>query len=44
MKSFFRAIYMCLKGMGAARAAAVLARTGDYAGAKKIMEAYGQCK
>jgi hypothetical protein len=43
MKSFFRAIYMSLKGMGAARAA-VLARNGDYAGAKKIMEAYGQCK
>lgn len=44
MKSFFRKVYVCLKGIGVARAAADLARNGKHEEAKKIIAAYGECK
>ena len=44
MKKLFRSIYMVLKGIGAARAAADLARNGKHEQAKKVIVAYGECK
>ena len=44
MKSFFRKVYICLKGLGYAKAAADLARNGKHEEAKKLMVAYGECK
>jgi len=44
MNSFFRKVYLCLKGIGVARAAADLARNGKHEQAKKIIAAYGDCK
>jgi hypothetical protein len=44
MKSFLRKIYICLKGIGVARAAADLARNGKHKEAQKLMAAYGECK
>ena len=44
MKKIFRNIYVCLKGIGYARAAADLARNGKHEEAKKLIAAYGECK
>jgi hypothetical protein len=44
MKAFFRKVYICLKGLGYAKAAADLARNGKHEEAKKLMAAYGECK
>ncbi len=44
MKSFFRRIYIMLKGIGYARAAAERARVGDRAGAVALMQEYEKCK
>jgi len=44
MKKIFRSIYVVLKGIGVARAAADLARNGKHEQAKKIIAAYGECK
>ncbi len=44
MKKFFRKVYITLKGIGYAKAAADLARNGKHDEAKKLMAAYGDCK
>lgn len=44
MKKLFRNFVMVLKGIGAARAAAELARNGKHEQAKKVIAAYGECK
>jgi hypothetical protein len=44
MKSFFRKVYITLKGLGYAKAAADLARNGKHKEAQKLMAAYGECK
>ncbi len=44
MKSFFRKVYITLKGIGYAKAAADLARNGKHKEAQKLMAAYGECK
>lgn len=44
MKKFFRQVYVVLKGIGYARAAAAAARTGNNAEAKRLMQEYGRCK
>lgn len=44
MKSFFRKIYITLKGIGYAKAAANLARNGKHKEAQALMAAYGECK
>lgn len=44
MKKIFRNIYVVLKGIGYARAAAEKARMGDRKGAIKLMDDYAKCK
>ncbi len=44
MKTFFRKVYITLKGIGYAKAAADLARNGKHKEAQKLMAAYGECK
>lgn len=44
MKSFFRQVYVVLKGIGYARAAADAARNGNHERATKLMQEYGKCK
>ena len=44
MKKFFRSIYVIMKGIGYARAAAELSRNGRYKEAKELMRQYGECK
>jgi len=44
MKKFLRNIYVVLKGVGYARAAAEKARMGDREGAIALMAEYEKCK
>jgi len=44
MKTFFRKIYITLKGIGYAKAAADLARNGKHKEAQALMTKYGECK
>jgi len=44
MKKIFRSIYVMLKGIGYARAAADAARNGNHDRAKHLMQEYGKCK
>ena len=44
MKRFFRTVYITLKGIGYAKAAADLARNGKHKEAQKLMAKYGECK
>ncbi len=44
MKKFFRKVYITLKGIGYAKAAADLARNGKHEEAKKLMTSYANCK
>ena len=44
MKTLFRKIYLCFKGLGYAKAAADLARNGKYKQAQNLMKKYGECK
>jgi hypothetical protein len=44
MKTFFRKIYLCFKGLGYARAASELARNGKHKEAQNLMRQYGECK
>jgi hypothetical protein len=44
MKAFFRKVYIALKGLGYAKAAADLARNGKHKEAQALMEKYGECK
>lgn len=44
MKKFFRSVYVVLKGLGYARAAAFHARQGDRQKAIDLMEEYSKCK
>ena len=42
-KSFFRNVYVVLKGIGYSRAAAAHARSGDYKKAREILNEYDKC-
>jgi len=44
MKKIFRSIYVMLKGIGYARAAADAACNGNHDRAKHLMQEYGKCK
>jgi hypothetical protein len=44
MKNIFRSVWICLKGIGYARAAADLARNGKHKEAQALMTQYGECK
>lgn len=44
MKSFLRKVYIILKGVGYARAAAAAARNGKHDEAKHLIQEYGKCK
>lgn len=44
MKTFFRQVYIVLKGLGYAKAAADLARNGKHKQAQELMTKYGECK
>jgi hypothetical protein len=44
MKNFLRGVYVIIKGIGYARAAAFHARQGDHKRANQIMEEYAKCK
>jgi len=44
MKTFFRKVYVTLKGIGYAKAAADLARNGKHKEAQALMTKWGECK
>ena len=44
MKKILRSVYVVLKGIGYARAAADAARNGNHEKATKLMQEYGKCK
>jgi hypothetical protein len=44
MTKFLKSVYVVLKGIGYARAAADAARNGNHEKATKLMQEYGKCK